>query len=104
LFILYNLEHMHREETENNAALWAAFTDRELDAITAALVAQIPEEANALFLAWMVIAFNHAERVLLLRQMASQAPAQVYAAALSVAKEQLSKKEWEALHRDLPAG
>ena len=43
LFVAENLLHMHIEELENNAVLWAAYSDAELAAIEQALVASIPQ-------------------------------------------------------------
>ena len=41
LFVAENLEHMHYEETANNAALWALYSDEELHAIHDRLVAHL---------------------------------------------------------------
>jgi len=42
LFIGENLQHMQVEETENNAALWALYSDDELAAIHDRLLASVP--------------------------------------------------------------
>ena len=48
LFIAENFEHMHYEETEHNAVLWAHYTDAELaelpDTVFADMVSRLREE------------------------------------------------------------
>lgn len=62
LFAADNLVHMHAEETENNAALWEAYTDDELHALEQRLVASIPPAIMQMTLRWMLPALNPVER------------------------------------------
>jgi len=101
LFVAENLEHMHVEETANNAVLWAHYADDELAAIEHALVASIPPDKMASFLRWMIPALNHAERVTLLRGIAQGAPAEVVEGVLGIARARLSARDWARLESAL---
>ena len=48
-FVAENLEHMLREETQNQHLLWAAYSDAELLAIEQAIHASLPPEKMAAF-------------------------------------------------------
>jgi hemerythrin-like domain-containing protein len=101
LFIAHNFEHMHAEETEHNAALWAHYSDAELQALEGELVASIPPEENMVVLRWMVPAMTPAERLQLLRNMQAHAPAPAFAAALDVVRPHLGTGDWAKLARGL---
>lgn len=62
LFVADNFAHMHHEETVHNTTLWALYTDAELHALHARLLASLqPEEAEAT-MHWMLPALNPGER------------------------------------------
>ena len=84
-----NLEHMHVEETENNAHLWAAYSDEELERIHQALLGSVKPEVFALGLRWMVPAMTPAERAGLLAHM----PAEVVLGTRSL----LAERDWAKL-------
>jgi hypothetical protein len=62
LFVAENFQHMHIEETANNQALWALYTDAELHAIHGALLQSLTPLEQQVSLRWMVPALNPAER------------------------------------------
>jgi hemerythrin-like domain-containing protein len=101
LFIAHNFEHMHVEEMEHNAALWAHYSDAELQALEGELVASIPPEENMVVLRWMVPAMTPAERLQLLQNMRAHAPAPAFAAALEVVRPHLGTGDWAKLARGL---
>jgi hypothetical protein len=102
-FVAESLAHMDREERENNALLWSAYDDAELEAIEGALVAQIPPAAMGGFVAWMLPAMRHHERVALLREMRAGAPPEVVAGVLAIADARLSDEDARALRDSFSA-
>jgi len=74
LFMADDLIHMHAEETENNAVLWATHTDAEIIRIVEALVASIPMEKKAIYMRWMLMANAPSERIKILQGVRSSAP------------------------------
>jgi len=91
LFTADNIAHMHREETENNDALWAAYTDDELRELEQRLVASIPPEAMRLALRWMIPAMNPVERAEFLLQVRQRIPAEAFTSILAGAQSTLTE-------------
>ena len=82
--------HMHAEETENNAVLWATHTDAELMQIVERLVASIPPETMAKYLRWMVTANTPQDRTKLLSSIRLGMPRAGYLALLDTILPSLS--------------
>lgn len=101
LFVAENFEHMHYEETEHNAVLWAHYTDVELMQIHDAIVASIPPEVMMPLMRWMLPALNGTERVDLLQGMQAQAPAPAFAAVLDLARRTLDGAAWSRVRQAL---
>jgi hypothetical protein len=97
LFVAANFVHMNHEETVHNAALREVYTDAELAAIEAELVATIPPEAMELIAPWMLRNLCHQERVALLSGMREGAPAEVFEGMLALAASQLPARDWAKL-------
>jgi iron-sulfur cluster repair protein YtfE (RIC family) len=97
LFAGENLEHMHFEETENNALLWAAYSDAELGRLHDALLASIAPEERALALHWMLPALSAAERAGMLTEMQAKLPAAAFAGLLAGLQPALSVRDWAKL-------
>ena len=98
LFVADNLVHMHEEETENNAVLWAAYSDDALRGIEQRLVASIPQDVKQMVLRWFVPAMNPAERAAFFREMRAQVPAPAFAAILAGVQPVLTEAEQRKLN------
>jgi hypothetical protein len=101
LFVAENFEHMHVEETELNAVLWAAYTDDELRAIHDSLVASVEPQQMAEVVRWMVPNIAPAERALMLGDMQRKAPAEVFSRVLDLVRPALSARDWDKLMKAL---
>ncbi|MGW8269712.1 MAG: hypothetical protein ACWGNS_04590, partial [Burkholderiales bacterium] len=88
-----NLEHMHAEETDNNAALWDAYSDAELAQIQQALMATIPADEMSLGLRWMLLAMAPAERAALFAAL----PRAAHAEILESLRPHLGARDWAKL-------
>lgn len=97
LFIAENLQHMHIEETANNAALWAHYTDEELVAIHDRLLAAIAPADMMLGLRWMVPALTPQQRAGMLAEMKAGAPAEVLDAVVNTVRPHLAARDWSKL-------
>lgn len=89
----YLVVHMHAEETQNNAVLWATYSDDELHAIVARLVASIPPATNAILARWMVAVSSPAERAALLRAARQTMPAAAFDAMLGALAQGLAPRD-----------
>ncbi len=93
LFVAENLEHMHIEETENNAALWATHSDEELHRVHEALLASISPSVMELGLHWMLPSLAPAERATMLSQMQREAPTEVFDRTLGAVLPHLRERD-----------
>lgn len=100
-FIGENLVHMQVEESQNNARLWALYSDAELLAIHERLVGSISPAEMATSLQWMAAALNDSELALLYGDLQRGAPADVFPALLGLAQNQLSAPRQARLSRSL---
>lgn len=97
LFVAENLEHMHAEETENNAQLWSLYADDDLQRIHEALLSSIKPEIFALGLRWMVPSMTPAERAALLTSMLARMPSEAFAVLLDALRPHLPERDWAKL-------
>lgn len=93
LYVAKDFVHMHAEESENNAVLWATYSDAELVALTERLVAAVPPEENAVFARWMASASAPAERAQLLANARRKMPAAAFAGMLQGIVSELRAKD-----------
>lgn len=93
-FVAENYEHMHVEETQNNAVLWAEYTDAELLGIKGRLILAIPPEANMAFLRWMAPSLSPFERAELLVNARRGMPAVAFDAGLAMIKNHVTARDW----------
>lgn len=99
LFVADNLQHMDYEQTAHNAVLWRHYSDAELMAIEAALVASIPPQAMMEALHWFLPALNAPERAGMLSGMRQGMPAEAFGAVLAIAERTLSPADHAKLCR-----
>jgi hypothetical protein len=99
LFVAENFQHMHHEETHNNAALQAHYTDAELVALHDRLLASIPPAENMEIGRWMVPALSPFERGLVVGGMKAMAPAPAFRAMLDTIRPHLDDSAWNKLAR-----
>ena len=92
-----DLVHMNTEETENNAVLWATYTDAELVDLTDRLVGSIPGDVLARYVRWMVTANAPRDRAKLLADIRRKAPAHGFAMLLDGVLPHLSEPERQKL-------
>jgi hypothetical protein len=102
VFAAHDMEHMNVEETELLSALHAAFTDDELKAIEGRIVSAIPPQKMAAYMALMVPALNHGERVELLAKLQGAMPEPVFGTLLTgTVKPSLPANDYAAVIGEL---
>ena len=83
LFVAHNFEHMEYEESFHHAALWAAYSDEELELIHDALVAALPPDEAASSMFWILRFVDPYTRAMILRDLRAKAPTFVFEATLA---------------------
>ena len=97
LFVAENFQHMHIEETVNNAALWAHYTDAELAGLHERLVASISPQENLAVARWMVPALNPRERVALLDAAKAGMPQEAFLGIVGHVRPHVDARGWQKL-------
>ncbi len=100
-FVGENLVHMQVEEADNNAALWALYSDAELAVIHDRLLAAVGPAEMAQVVRWMAASLSVPELAGLFGQMRLKAPPPAFEALLGVARGQLDERRWAQLARAL---
>ena len=83
LFAADDIAHMHEEETELLHALQQAFSEEEMRDIERRIVSAIPHDKMMKYLALMMPAINHGERVAMLGGMQKAMPQPVFDGIMS---------------------
>lgn len=97
LFVAENLEHMHVEETTNNATLWSLFTDAEIVQLEGQIVGRLSPEKLSAYLRWMAVSLSTAELTGFLQAMRLGAPAEAFNATVSLIHGELDTVRWHRL-------
>lgn len=92
-----DLLHMAREEEEALPRLQDLFDDTELEAIHNRIKASIPLDRLVAYFKLIIAAANPQERVMLMADLGSGAPAEVYQAVADGVRGALPACEWAAL-------
>jgi hypothetical protein len=101
LFVADNLEHMHLEETENNATLWALYGDGELEALHDQILAAVGPDEMARTVRWLAASLTPQELAGLFAGVRASAPPAAFEALYDVAMAHLDESRRARLARAL---
>ena len=91
-FMIFNLEHMAKEEVEINRVLWANYTDPELIQLNNKLVSSIPPEQKMINSKWMMRGINKSEAITWLTAVKLSAPSFVFQPMFEMTETELPKR------------
>lgn len=97
LFVAENFQHMHVEETANNAALWALYSDAELHAIHASLLQSLTPMERLESVRWIVPAMAPVERAGMLNDAKQGMPPEAFAGVIAHIRPHLDAQAWDKL-------
>lgn len=103
-FMIFNLQHMAKEEILLNEALWKHYTDEQIMSISQKIIASIPQEELTIAYKWMVRGINNFDAVNWLKGIKLNAPAFVFEAILDVARKELPENRFEIIMEALEQG
>jgi hypothetical protein len=101
LFLAESITHMHMEETDNNAVLWATHTDAELASLERAIVDSLTPDEKAASMRWMIPALSPQERAALLQGVRRGVPPPVFAGMLEGVRDLLGAADRDKLEAAL---
>lgn len=96
-FMVFNLEHMGKEEILINAVLWENYTDEQIMGINKQIAANVPPEEMALVSQWMIRSVSNTEAINWLLGVKASAPDFVLQSILSVAEKVLPAYRFEKI-------
>jgi hemerythrin superfamily protein len=103
-FLLFNIEHMGKEEDVLNPILWRYYTDAELMKITEQIIAAIPLDYRAQYSKWMMRGLNNAEITGWLRGVEKNAPENVFQSLFVTAEKELPERRFRQVLEGLTEG
>lgn len=103
-FMVFNLEHMAKEEDIINKALWKHFSDQELHAITQKIVSTMPPQTMVQFSKWMMRGISNNEITGWLKEVKNSAPDFVFAGLMQTAENELAGQRWQQVQETLSEG
>jgi hypothetical protein len=103
-FMIFNLEHMAKEEIVLNKVLWRYYSDAEIMAINQRIVASIPQAELAVTSAWMIRGMSNTEISNWLKAVEKNAPAHLFAQLFAIAEKELPHDRFVKVSESLTEG
>lgn len=103
-FMIFNLQHMSKEETVLNNLLWRYYSDDELMAISKKVIASIPTDEAAVTSKWMMKGLSNNEIVAWLRIVERSAPNHVFRPLFTTAEKELEQLRFRKILEGLSEG
>lgn len=88
-FMVFNLQHMAKEERVLNPVLWTYYTDEQLLQMNGRIVASIPAPEKAVSSQWMMRGISNREAIQWLKAVKQNAPEQDFQMLWSLADTEL---------------
>jgi hypothetical protein len=96
-FMVFNLEHMRKEEILINAVLWKNYTDEQILDLSKQIAAAASPEEMGLVSQWMIRSINNNEAINWLLGLKVVAPAFVLQSILTTAEKSLPVERFEKI-------
>jgi len=103
-FMIFNLNHMAKEEDVINKALWKHYSDAALHGITQKIISSLPHSHMIKFSTWMIRGLSNNEIINWLREIKNNAPYPVFQSMLQMAQQQLNSNRWLRVQEALAEG
>jgi hypothetical protein len=103
-FMLFNLEHMKKEEDVLNKLLWRYYTDQVLHGITMNIVANVSADKMPFYNKWMMRGLSNTEIINWLKQIKNNAPEFVFNSYVDLAINELAENRWQKIQEQLTEG
>jgi hypothetical protein len=103
-FMVFNLEHMAREEDVINKILWRYYTDEEIKAIGKRISDSVEPWLADFFAKWMLRGISNREAVIWLKAIEASAPAIVFQTLINKAEQELPDFRYRKVAQELTEG
>jgi hemerythrin-like domain-containing protein len=96
-FMIFNLNHMAKEEDVLNNLLWRYYTDAEIKAIERVIRENTPPEKQPFVAQWMLRGLSNVETVSWLTEVQQQAPAALFDQIIAMAQSELPGSRFQQI-------
>lgn len=103
-FMIFNIEHMMKEEEVLNPLLWRYYSDKDLLEMTQRIVTNIAHDKLERYNKWMMRGLNNAEITKWLKDVERHAPERVFQELFQTAERELSQKRFREVLESLTEG
>jgi len=103
-FVVFNLNHMAKEEDLLNKLLWRYYSDEELQAITGKILAYQPPQTLQLFSSWMLRGLSNNEIKDWLKEVKHTAPDFIFNGLIGEAERVLPESRWNLIRETITEG
>jgi len=99
--MVFNLEHMAKEESILNKILWRYYSDEEILGIQRKIVAGLSPWSASVGTRWMMRGLNNPEIIYWLKAVEESAPEAVFQNLFAIAKKELSEHRFRQVQEAL---
>ena len=103
-FMVYNLEHMSKEETVLNEILWRYYSDAEIESISKRIVRSLRHDEETVTTAWMMRGLSNTEITAWLKEVKNNAPDFIFQSLMQTAAEELDAQRWQLVQETITDG
>ena len=103
-FVVFNLAHMAKEESQLSQLLWKHFSDEQLHGITMQIISQVPVHLLNAYNRWMMRGLSNNEISKWLKQVKNTAPDPVFNGMLQLAETELPSQRFSIITESLTEG
>jgi len=100
-FMVFNLEHMAKEEDIINKILWRYYSDEEIKAVVSQISQSTPPWLHDFYTKWMLRGINNSEATVWIKAIETGAPPVVFQTLLQKAEQELPKKRFQKIWQSL---
>lgn len=103
-FLVFNLNHMAKEEFVLNNLLWQHCSDEQLHGVTQQILAHIPPADLQIFSQWMMRSLSNNEVIGWLKEVKNNAPGAAFIAMIALAEKELPAARWHLVQDCITEG
>jgi hemerythrin-like domain-containing protein len=103
-FMVFNLNHMAKEENILNKILWRYYSDEEIKAVAGQIGKADPPWIQEFYVTWMLRGINNTEAINWMKAIEKGTPAVVFQTLLQKAEQELPGKRFQTITQSLSEG
>jgi len=100
-FMVFNLNHMAKEEDIINKILWRYYSDDEIKAVVGKISQLDPPWIQEFYVKWMIRGISNTEAIEWIKAVEKGAPAVVFKALVQKAEQELPKHRFQKINSSL---